>query len=143
MVDMKSVLELIFMLLTSASFAVLFKTPRRYFFHVVGIGVIAGTSSRFFSQLPDPIYSTFFVAAVVAILSHLLAKRTGSPAQVFLTPGIIILVPGIKLYQSFSAAMADDITKAMQFLLYAVGITCAISFAILLANWIVPSRKEL
>ncbi len=140
---MTIVFKFFMILLTAASFAVIFKTPRRYFLYTVATGVIAGVGLQLTSKVFEPAYSAFVVTVIVAVLSHILAKRSGSPAQVFLIPGIILPVPGVQLYQSFSASMADQVDVAFEKLLYAIGVTCAMSFAILLANWIVPSRKEL
>lgn len=76
-------------------------------------------------------------------ISHIFARTTSAPAQCFLIPGVIFLVPGTYIYRAFSAALAGHGEEAVQLSLAAVSITCGVSFGILLANWLVPAKKTL
>jgi len=73
----------------------------------------------------------------------LFARATGKPAQAFLIPGVMFLVPGTSLYKAFSGALNADYQSAMTLLVQAVIVTASISFALLLANWVVPSKRTL
>jgi uncharacterized membrane protein YjjB (DUF3815 family) len=88
-------------------------------------------------------FATFVIAFVVAGLSHVIARITGKPAQAFLIPGVMFLVPGTSLYKAFSGAMSNDYELGMTLLVQAVVVTASISFALLLANWVVPSKRTL
>jgi uncharacterized membrane protein YjjB (DUF3815 family) len=127
----------------AASFAVVFRTPRRYVLHTVFIGFVSGVGIRMCPPAWPVGFATFLVAVAVASLSHLFARASRAPAQCFLIPGVIFLVPGTTIYRAFSAALAGAMADAGALALKAVTVTVGISFALLLANWVVPARKTL
>ena len=129
--------------MAAASFAIIFKTPRRYFLHTVALGMLAGVGIHTFPPQVHISFSTFAVALIVGCLSHLLARATNKPAQAFIIPSVMFLVPGAYLYRGFAQAMAKDYMPMGESILTAVSITLAVSFGLLLANWVVPSRKTL
>jgi uncharacterized membrane protein YjjB (DUF3815 family) len=55
----------------------------------------------------------------------------------------MFLVPGTSLYRAFSGAINADYQSAMALIMQAVIVTASISFALLLANWVLPSRRTL
>jgi uncharacterized membrane protein YjjB (DUF3815 family) len=130
----------------ASCFAVSFRTPRRYFFHTVSIGFLAGIGIH---SLPSDSsagsvgFSTLIVAAGVGGLSHIFARWTRIPAQSFLIPGVMFLVPGTYIYRAFSKALEEDFRNATVLFLAAVTITFGISFGLLLATWLVPPKKTL
>jgi uncharacterized membrane protein YjjB (DUF3815 family) len=130
-------------LMAAACFAIVFKTPRRYFIHTVALGMLSGVGIHLFPPHVHVGFSTFTVALVVGCLSHLLARATGKPAQAFIIPSVMFLVPGAYLYRGFSQAMAKDYTMMGESFLTAISITLAISFGLLLANWVVPAKRAL
>ena len=139
----KDLLLVLMALLGSASFAIVFRTPKRYFLHTVFIGFVASLGITLLPAQWNIGFSTFVTALTVACLSHLFARATRAPAQCFLIPGVIFLVPGTYIYQSFSAVMRGDNPTGGTLALQALMITLGISFGILLANLVVPSRKLL
>lgn len=130
-------------LVGAAGFAVVFRTPRRYFFHTVIIGFCSAIGSSLFPKTLHVGLSTFFTALGIACMSHVFARLTRAPAQCFLIPGVIFLVPGTYIYRAFSAALEQKMDDAVNLGLAAVTITVGISFGLLLANWAVPTRKTL
>ena len=130
-------------LMAAACFAIVFKTPRRYFVHTVALGMLSGVGIHIFPADIHIGFSTFSVALIVGCLSHLLARATGKPAQAFIIPSVMFLVPGAYLYRGFAQAMAKEYTTMGESFLTAISITLAISFGLLLANWVVPSKKLL
>ncbi len=136
-------LYFVFTLLGSASFAVAFKVPKRYFLHAVALAFCGRVALTVLETDHEIALVTLAIAFVIASISHLLARYTSAPAQAFLIPGIIFLVPGTYIYRAFSAALSDHTTEAIQHVLTVISVATAISFALLLANWILPSRKSL
>jgi uncharacterized membrane protein YjjB (DUF3815 family) len=55
----------------------------------------------------------------------------------------MFLVPGTSLYKAFSGALSADYQSAMALFVQAIIVTASISFALLLANWVVPSKRTL
>ena len=130
-------------LLGSAAFAVAFRTPRRYFWLTVLIGACPFLMLKLLPPDWNSGFSSFLAALLAGCMSHLAAKVTKAPAQCFLIPGVILLVPGTYIYRAFNAAMGHRIDEALGLGLSAFAITLGVSFGVLLANWVVPSRKPL
>ena len=139
----KDLLLTLMALLGSASFAVVFRTPKRYFIHTVIVGFVASLGIMICPPQWDIGFSTFVTALAVSCLSHFVSRKTRAPAQCFLIPGVIFLVPGTYIYRSFSSVMSGENATAGSLALQALTITLGISFAILLANLLVPPRKAL
>lgn len=129
--------------LGGACFGILFRIPARYFVHSTILAMIAKLGTGALAEGSHIGFATFISAFVVCSISHLFARTTGKPAQIFLIPGIMFLVPGTSIYKAFSGAMTGDFDTAMTLSAQAIVVTVSISFALLLANWIVPSRKSL
>lgn len=127
----------------AAGFAVVFRTPRRYLPATICVGVCSFLGMAYFPKGWNVGFATFVVALAMASLSHIFARYTRAPAQCFLIPGVMFLVPGTYIYRAFSAALAENLDDAATLALAAVTITVGISFGLLLANWLVPSRKAL
>jgi len=124
-------------------FSVVFRTPRRYLPLTVAVGTFSCLAPAFMPKAWHVGFKTFIAALATAALAHLVSRSTRAPAQCFLIPGVIFLVPGTYIYRSFSAALLEDTTTALSLGLAAVTITCGVSFGVLLANWLVPSKKTL
>ena len=129
--------------LGGACFGILFKIPARYFLHSTILAMIAKLGAGILAERSHIGFATFVSAFIVCSISHVFARITGKPAQIFLIPGIMFLVPGTSIYRAFSGTMAGDFDTAMTLSAQAIMVTVSISFALLLANWIVPSRKSL
>lgn len=130
-------------LLGSSCFAILFRTPVKYLPLTVLIGFIACAGIRMFPANWHVGYATFIMALLIGSVSHTFSKFTKAPAQCFLIPGVIFLVPGTYLYRAFTAGMSQDINAVVSTLFTAIVITLGISTGLLVANWIIPSRKAL
>ena len=130
-------------LLGGACFAVVYRIPRRYFIHASLLAMTAKLSVEYLSTKFHISFATFFSAFIVGAISHLFARSTGKPAQAFLIPGVMYLVPGTSLYRTIASAMNNDFAATSILLAQAVVVTASISFALLLANWIVPSKRTL
>jgi uncharacterized membrane protein YjjB (DUF3815 family) len=130
-------------ILGATCFAILFRTPRSYLPHTITVGFIACVAIKLIPDSGTPGGPTFIVALGVGCLAHLLARFTQKPAQGFLIPAIIFLVPGSYVYRSFSRAMDDDMMGSFKLFLAALSVSLAISFGLLLANWFIPPKRTL
>jgi uncharacterized membrane protein YjjB (DUF3815 family) len=130
-------------LVAAACFAVVFRTPRRYFVATILVGFCSGTGLSLCPPAWHPGFSAFVTALAVACLSHVLARATRAPAQCFLIPGVMFLVPGTVIYRSFAAALDKRMDAATDLALQALTIALGVSFGLLLANLVVPPRKTL
>lgn len=133
-------------LVGAACFAVSFRTPRRYLPHTISIGFLAGIAIHYLpsqSSASNVGFSTLIVAVGVGVLSHIFARWTGIPAQSFLLPGVMFLVPGTYIYRAFTKALEEDFRASIDLFIAAVTITFGISLGLLLANWLVPPKRTL
>ncbi|MCC7112171.1 MAG: threonine/serine exporter family protein [Deltaproteobacteria bacterium] len=136
-------LEGIALVLAALSFAVFFSAPRQHLLLSMGGGGIAwlvtGVATR---TLPSGL-APFLAAFCVAAFANLCARKTERPAQVFLLPGLVLLVPGSFGFLSLEAflrgAFVDGAAKGFEMFL----IAGAIVTGLLLANVLVPARKFL
>jgi uncharacterized membrane protein YjjB (DUF3815 family) len=136
-------LDLLYAAFGAAGFAVVFRTPRRYFLQTMLVGVAA-----IFGLKTLPLHwhdgaKALVTSLGIACLAHLFARVTSAPAQCFLIPGVIFLVPGTTIYKALSAALERHYTDAVTLGATAAAITMGVSFGLLLANWFVPPRKTL
>lgn len=138
-----SMLSMFFALLGGSCFAIVYRIPLRYFVHAALLAMLAKISLDFLAARSHIAFATFLTSFIIATISHLFARITGKPAQAFLIPGVMYLVPGAALYKGFSAALANDFATTSVALVLAMTITASISFALLLANWVVPSKRTL
>jgi uncharacterized membrane protein YjjB (DUF3815 family) len=129
--------------LGGACFGILFKIPPRYFIHSTLLAMLAKLGAGALGQMSHIGFATFVSAFIVCSISHIFARLTDKPAQIFLIPGVMFLVPGTSIYKAFAVAMTADYNAAMALSMQALVVTASISFALLLANWIVPSRRSL
>ena len=129
--------------LGGACFGIIFKIPPRYFPHATVLAMLARLGASAIAERAHIGFATFVSTFIVGAVSHLFARMTGKPAQAFLIPGVMFLVPGTSIYKAFAGAMSADYENAITLLMQAVIVTASISFALLLANWVVPSRRTL
>lgn len=130
-------------LVGASCFAIVFRTPKRYLVQTVFVGFASCIAPRFLPAQWHVGFTTFVVALGIGALSHLFARATAAPAQCFIIPGVIFLVPGTYIYRAFTAALQESTVQAWALALAAISITCGVSFGLLIANWLVPSRKTL
>ncbi|MBI1944144.1 MAG: threonine/serine exporter family protein [Deltaproteobacteria bacterium] len=131
------------LVLAALSFAIFFSAPRQYLLASMAAGGIAwlvtGLATR---HLPSGL-APFLAAFSVAAFANLCARTTERPAQVFLLPGLVLLVPGSFGFLSLEAflrgAFLDGAAKGFEMFL----ISGAIVTGLLLANVLVPARKFL
>lgn len=141
--EMDLLMFVLFSLIGGASFAVMFRIPKRHFLYAVGLAVLARTCLTFFATDNQVGIVTFITAFIIGFISHILARWTGAPSQIFLIPGVITLVPGTFIYRAFNSALNNRMLETLQHGVTVITISAGISFALLLANWIMPSRKLL
>jgi uncharacterized membrane protein YjjB (DUF3815 family) len=129
--------------LGSTCFAILFRVPRHYTPHTILLGLLTCIAIRYTPTEWSIAFSTFVVALGASSFANLLARVTRNPAQAFLVPGVIFLVPGSFIYRALSSALTQNMPDAMKYFLDATMISLAISFGLLLANWFLPSKRSL
>jgi uncharacterized membrane protein YjjB (DUF3815 family) len=131
------------LVLASISFGVIFSVPRRLLVHAVISGAIAWIATAFGAQHLPVSLVAFTAALLVSLYANLAARVTHRPAQTFLLPGLVLLVPGSFGFLSLEAFLRGEYlggaAKAFEMFL----IAGAIVIGILVATVLLPARKIL
>jgi len=136
-------LQVLAAFLGATCFSVLFRVPRAYLPHTITLGALTSAAVVYIPSSWAVGFGTFIVALTAGCLSHALARATNKPAQIFIIPAIIFLVPGTFIYKAFAAALEKDMDQSFTLFASAIIISIAISFGLLLANWVVPAKRTL
>lgn len=123
--------------------AIIFRAPPRYLVPIVTVSCLPGIALDVLADYMHADLLKFAVAISVSCLAHVMARFTRKPAQMFLIPGVFFLLPGSTIYRSLTAFLQSDSQMAFTLLIQAIIASCAVSFGVLIANWIVPSKQIL
>jgi uncharacterized membrane protein YjjB (DUF3815 family) len=120
--------------LAALTFAYIFRVPPRQsvrcgFVGGLGWAVYLSGQGRF-----GEVGAVFLAATGVAVLSEVLARRHHEPVIVFLTPGIIPLVPGSKAYLTMLSFVQQDYTQGVVLLVTTVFFAGAIAAGIIITS---------
>jgi uncharacterized membrane protein YjjP (DUF1212 family) len=132
------------MLAAGASFAVIARVPRRWLVLALGGCLVAGASieaSRVY--FPEVALCTFFGALATGLYANACARWTRRPAQLFLVPGMVLLVPGMFGFMSFGRLFTGDIEAGAAGAFQTLMVGAALATGIVAANTTLPPRKSL
>ena len=133
--------NLVALLVAPLGFLVLLKAEQRSAPWLVLVGVLAFYSSRLGAMLFGPELGSFVGALAVGVASNLLAVMRDRPSQVYLVPGILLLVPGSVGMRSLTALMEREVISGIETAFRMVVIAVSIVAGILIANVIGPRRS--
>ncbi len=126
------------------AFSVNLAVPPRYVPAAVVSGFIAWSvsivSARYFA--PGAL-AAFVGALATGLYTNLMARVTDRPAQVFLVPGIVMLVPGAFGFLSFEQLLRGDPAMGTAHMFQTLLTAAALVTGTLLANASFPPRKIL
>lgn len=130
--------------LAGAAFVVLLQVPPRFAHWAVLSGLVAWSTTRFAGIMLDPGPPAMLVGALaLGLFSNLLARLTGRPKQLFLTPGIIMLVPGAFGLLSFGELLSGDVALGTAHAFQTLVIGTALIIGLLLADALLSPKKVL
>lgn len=126
-------LEAFYAFLATVTFAVMFNTPKK---ELLFCG-IAGSIGWFFYSLclktgVSSSISNFWGSFFISYFSRLFAIIRKKPISLFLTSGIITLVPGAGIYNTIFNIIMSDNNLASFYGIETIKIACAIAFGIII-----------
>lgn len=128
----------------SASLVIMFKTRVKDGFWGILSGVIAYSSSLVAANYFDAALATFFGAFFVGVYGNLYARYLKSPAIIVTLQGIVILVPGSKIYMGLNIAVSgQQVVPAEQIGSQAFLILMSLVAGLIFSNIAVNPRKAL
>ncbi|MDP2274067.1 MAG: threonine/serine exporter family protein [Archangium sp.] len=89
------------------------------------------------------VHAAFLNALVLAVGANVWARVTRKPAQVFLNPGMLLLVPGALSFRSLDTLLSGDAVQGISGLADVTLIAGALVMGLLVANVALPPRKVL
>ncbi len=122
------------------AFSVLFSVPKRLIPGAVFSGLLAWISTV--PNLPA-LTAAFLGALSVGLFSNLCARHVDRPAQAFLLPGIVLLVPGVFGFVSFSQLLGGQVEAGATGFASTLMTAGALVIGLLFANALLPARKVL
>lgn len=126
----------------SASFGVSLGLPKEKLRIALMSGAIVWLSQSVLRSWPAT-WAAFLSALVLAASANAYARTTRRPAQLFLLPGLLLLVPGSFGFRSFDALLRGDYTQGASQAVDMFTLAGALVMGLLVANVVVPPRKIL
>lgn len=129
--------------MSTVGFSILFSSPKNTigyagFTGAIGWILYSITSEIFHSNIAG----TFFGAITVGLLGELLARLCKKPATIYITSGIIPLVPGAGMYYTMLAIIKNDFTMAATKGVETFFIAAAIAVGIIISSGFSRSIKR-
>ncbi len=132
---MDYIVQLILSFFATAGIAIIFNVPRRTLIYCGFVGVVGWMIYFILTEHGmDIVNASFFSAFIIAIVSHLYARRFKMPMIIFIVGGIIPLVPGGMAYNAMRNVVEDDYIQGLQYGLKAFLITGAIVIGLVFAE---------
>ena len=115
--------------------SLIFCVPRRFLIWAgltgaAGWCVYQGLLSASAGEMP----AMFLAALLVAVTSHLFARRFKAPVSILLVPGILPLVPGVGMYRIVYYLLQEESAAASYYFLYTLQMAGMIAIAIFITD---------
>ncbi len=134
--------QLLALFVAAMSFGVLLGLPLRRLW----IALFAGAQVWAMNAVTRPMpggQAAFLSALAVAVVANVFARVSKRPAQLFLMPGMLLLVPGALSFRSVDALLRGDYAAGASQLTDVATIAAALVMGLLVANVVAPPRKFL
>lgn len=126
--------QLVMGFLAALTFGAIFRVPAGQRLRCGMVGGLGWTAFLALEGRLGEVGAVFFAATAVAVSSELLARRQHQPVIVFLTPGIIPLVPGSKAYLTMLSFVQKDYTQGVVLLVTTLFLAGAIAAGIIITS---------
>ena len=104
---------------------------------------VAIVGARYGRAALGPEIGAFVGATSLGFMSHLFARRFDRPAQLLLTPGILLLVPGSVGFLSIASMLESDTVVALETAFRMILIATSLAAGVLVATAAVPPHRAL
>lgn len=125
------------------AFAVLFSVPKRLLGSALASGGVSWIATTYATRYLPASLAAFVASAALCLLANGLARATDRPAQLYLIPGLVLLVPGSFGFRSLEAFLRGEMTggatQGFEMFLTAG----AIVTGLLVGTALLPSKKYL
>jgi uncharacterized membrane protein YjjP (DUF1212 family) len=124
----------------SAAFALSKQAPHRVIVPAGWAGALCFGSERLITETTSVAPTGIFVSAfLVGVFSWIWARRQQNPVTLYSLPGVVILLPGLTIYNGMLALSRERTLEGVELLGYAILVSGAIAAGVALSNWLVPA----
>lgn len=134
--------QVLALLFAAVSFGVMLGLPKEKLGIALASGALVWTVTLLTRPLPG-VHAAFLNALVLAVGANVWARVTKKPSQVFLMPGMLLLVPGALSFRSLDTLLSGDAVTGISGLADVTLIAGALVMGLLVANVAMPPRKVL
>lgn len=114
MTNMPLYMHFIYSFIATIGFAIFLNAPKKT---LLASGLIGGVGWSIYYYIMtfsnNSLMSNFLAAITVSLLSEIFARKLKQPAIVFVIPGIILLVPGLGMYNTMLYLVQHNYTDAI------------------------------
>lgn len=126
--------------LATIGFSIFFNSPVKSLIPAGTIGGIGWTVSITLLDFSgNAILANSCAAALISLLSEILARKMKYPAIIFVIPGILPLIPGLGLYNTMLSLVNGNYTSAISIGTNALFVSASIAMGILLITSLVKT----
>ena len=135
MTNMPIFMHFIYSFISTIGFAIFLKAPKSTLIPSGFAGAVGWSVYYFLITFTDNnIMSNFIAALLVSLISELFARKLKQPAIVFTIPGIILLVPGLGMYNTMLYLVQGNYTLAIEKGADVLFIAMALSMGVLIVT---------
>ncbi len=131
------------LLLAPLGFIVVLRASPRDLLWITLASLLGFSGARVGAIVLGPELGALLGALSLGVAANLFARHVRRPAAVVLTPGLILLVPGSIGFGSLSRFIANDVMSGVEAAFSVALVATAIATGLLVANAIVPPRRNL
>lgn len=129
-----------FSFLATVGFSIFFNSPIKSLIPAGAIGGVGWTVYMIlFNFSGNAILANFLAAALISLLSEILARKMKYPAIIFVIPGILPLIPGLGLYNTMLSLVEERYTDAISIGTNALFVSASIAMGVLLITSMVKT----
>jgi uncharacterized membrane protein YjjP (DUF1212 family) len=135
--------EWVGLVVSSYSFAVLFRAHRRDYLIVMASAWLGYGVTRWAGAELGNDAGVFFGSVVVSAVSNAYARWTNRPGALVRVPGIVLLVPGSVGFRSLTFVLERDLIVGLNTAVAVLTVLVALVAGVLFGNLLVPARRNL
>ncbi|MGA9343148.1 MAG: threonine/serine exporter family protein [Rhodanobacteraceae bacterium] len=136
-------IEWLAVLAAACSFAVLFRSPGRFYPVVIGAVVLSYVCTQIGGAHVSPPFGVFLGGLVIGAASNGFARACELPGALVREPGIILLVPGSVGFRTLNFVFERDVMLSLDTAVTLITLLVAIVAGLLFGDLLVPPRRSL
>lgn len=135
--------EWLAVLAAALAFALMFRSPRRYYPAVIASVLLGYLCTRIGGAYVSAPFGVFLGGLVLGAVSNVFARVWKRPGALIREPGIILLVPGSVGFRTLSFVLERDVMLGLDTAVTLLTLLIALVAGLLFGDLLVPPRRKL